>query len=119
MGPLVMYLILMKWLWNLHVEKLEKSTVGMGVCKIVEQMEKIDPKNWAKLQLLKNGWHWHQIEGITDIPFVTPPNLDANVTSFECYELLFHTLTSHYTKMVRAKMFHKSIPKLNSQSLSN
>jgi hypothetical protein len=29
--------------------------VGMGVCKIVEQMEKIDPKNWAKLQLLKNG----------------------------------------------------------------
>jgi hypothetical protein len=45
MGPLVVYLTSMKWLWNLHVKNLEKSTVGMGVRKIVEQMEKIDPEN--------------------------------------------------------------------------
>jgi hypothetical protein len=32
-----------------HVGKLEKNSMGMGVHKIVEQMGKVYPKNWAKI----------------------------------------------------------------------
>jgi hypothetical protein len=45
MGPLVMYLIPTKWLWNLHVEKLGENTMGMGMGKIIKQMGKFDLKN--------------------------------------------------------------------------
>jgi hypothetical protein len=41
MGPFVMYIILMKWLWDPHVVKLEKNAMGMGVHKIIEQMGKL------------------------------------------------------------------------------
>jgi hypothetical protein len=45
MGPLVMYLTLTKWLWNPHIEKPKKNTMGLGVHKIVEQMGKVDLDN--------------------------------------------------------------------------
>jgi len=45
MGCLVMYLTPMKWLWNTHVKKTEKNTVGMGVHNIVEQMGKTNLEN--------------------------------------------------------------------------
>jgi hypothetical protein len=53
MGPHVMYLTLMKWLWNPHVEKFEKNIVGMGMHKIVEQMGKVDPNNQVKIVIPK------------------------------------------------------------------
>jgi hypothetical protein len=34
---------------DLHVGKLEKNTMGMGVHKIVEKMGKTDPKNQVKI----------------------------------------------------------------------
>jgi hypothetical protein len=34
-----------------HVGKLEKNTMGMGVHKIVEQMEKVDLNNWVDCNL--------------------------------------------------------------------
>jgi hypothetical protein len=43
-----MYLTLTKWLFDLHVGKSKKNIVGMGMHKIVEQMGKTYPKNWAK-----------------------------------------------------------------------
>jgi hypothetical protein len=36
MGPNVVYLILMKWLWDSHVKKFEKNTMGMGMDKIIK-----------------------------------------------------------------------------------
>ncbi len=45
MGPFVEYLILTKWLWNPHIKKFKKNIMGMGVHKIVEQMEKTNPNN--------------------------------------------------------------------------
>jgi hypothetical protein len=48
MGPPIMYLIRMEWLWNLHVGKLETNIVGMGVHKIVKHMGKADLKNRMK-----------------------------------------------------------------------
>ncbi len=48
MGPPIMYLTLTKWLFDLHVGKSKKNIVGMGMHKIVEQMGKTYPKNWAK-----------------------------------------------------------------------
>jgi hypothetical protein len=30
-----------------------KNTVGMGVCRIVKQMGKANPKNWAKIITLE------------------------------------------------------------------
>jgi hypothetical protein len=48
MGPPIVYLILMKWLWDIHVGKLKKNTMGMGMDKIVKQMGKVDLKIWAK-----------------------------------------------------------------------
>jgi hypothetical protein len=66
MGPFVVYLILTKWLWNSHVGKPKKNTMGIGVHKIIEQMEKNDLNNWANCNLRK-GWLWHRIEGVKDI----------------------------------------------------
>ncbi len=43
-----MNLIPMKWLWDPHVGKPEKNTLGMGVHKIVEYMEKCDLENRKK-----------------------------------------------------------------------
>jgi len=43
--PPIMYLILIKWLWNRHVGELKKNTMGMGVCKIIKQMGKINLMN--------------------------------------------------------------------------
>jgi hypothetical protein len=38
-----MYLTSTKWLWDPHVEKHEKKKImGMGVCRIIEQMGKVD-----------------------------------------------------------------------------
>jgi hypothetical protein len=45
MGPLIVYLTPTKWLWDPHVGEPEKNIVGMGVCRIVKQMGKIDLKN--------------------------------------------------------------------------
>jgi hypothetical protein len=43
-GSLFAHLTMMKWLWNAHVEKLEKYIMGMGVHIIIEQMGKVDIK---------------------------------------------------------------------------
>jgi len=56
MDPLVMYLTLMKWLWNPHVKKPKKNIVGMGVHNIVKQMGKINLENQAKTVTLENWW---------------------------------------------------------------
>jgi hypothetical protein len=48
MGPFVVYLTPMKWLWDLHIKKLEKNIVGVDMCRIVEQIGKIDLENQAK-----------------------------------------------------------------------
>ncbi len=53
MGLLVVYLISMKWLWNLHVGKLGKNIMGMSMHIIIEQMEKIDLENQAKIIILE------------------------------------------------------------------
>jgi len=45
MGPPIMYLIWMEWLWDPHIEKLEKNIVGMGVHRIIKHVGKADPKN--------------------------------------------------------------------------
>jgi hypothetical protein len=69
MGPLVMYLISTKWLWYPHVEKPFKKTMGMGMCKIIKQMGKINPMNRVKIITWKMAnchnptfgrvWRWH------------------------------------------------------------
>jgi hypothetical protein len=48
MGPPIMYLTLTKWLWNPHFEKPRINTIGMGMCKIVKQMGKFDPRNQGR-----------------------------------------------------------------------
>jgi hypothetical protein len=53
MGPLVMYLTLMKLLWNPHVGNLKKNIMGMGMHIIIEQMGKVDPKNRANIIILE------------------------------------------------------------------
>jgi hypothetical protein len=91
MGSLIMYIIPMKWLWNPHVKKLAKKVVGMDVHKIVEQMWKTNLQNEMKIVILEK-WltmtsNWRRYER----PFVTPPNLGANLTSLKRHEPLFHT----------------------------
>jgi hypothetical protein len=44
MGLRIMYLTSTKWLWDPHVEKLGKNRLGMGMCRIVKQIGKADPK---------------------------------------------------------------------------
>jgi hypothetical protein len=44
-GPLIVYLTRMKWLWDPHVRKRKKNIMGMGVQRIVEQMGKVDLDN--------------------------------------------------------------------------
>jgi hypothetical protein len=53
MGPFIMYMTLTKWLWNFHVGKLDKNTMGMGMHKFVKQMEKPDLNNWVDYNLWK------------------------------------------------------------------
>jgi hypothetical protein len=52
MGPLVMYLTPMKWLWNPHGRNPEKNIMRMEMHKIVEQMGKAYP------ELGKNNNFW-------------------------------------------------------------
>jgi hypothetical protein len=85
-GSPIMYLTSMKWLWNPHVGKPEKNTMGMNVCIIVKQIEIFDlkiqmkivtPKKWlAMISNWKCYKHWP----------IAPPNLGANLTSIECRE---------------------------------
>jgi hypothetical protein len=87
----IVYLILKKWLWNPHIGKLERNTVGMGVHKIIKQMGKTDPKNYAKIIILEK---WLVVTSNWKCyihPPITPPNLGVNLTSFKCHEPLFHT----------------------------
>jgi hypothetical protein len=91
MGPPIVYLIPTKWLWNPHVGKLKKYIVGMGMCKIIEQTGKFDPKNLTKTVIPKK-WvivtsNWRHYGH----PFITSPNLDENLTSLKHCEPLFHT----------------------------
>ncbi len=91
MGPLIVYLISTKWLWDPHVGKPKKNIVGMGVRIIVKQMGKVDLKNWAKT-VIHEKWlmvtpNWK----CYGHPFVAPPNLGANLTSLKHREPLFHT----------------------------
>jgi hypothetical protein len=91
MGFFVVYLIMMKWLWDPHVGIPKKNIVKMGVYKIVEQMGKINPKNLVKIVILEK-WlivtpNWRCYEH----PLVALPNFGADLTSFECHEPLFHT----------------------------
>jgi hypothetical protein len=56
----------------------------------VEQMGKIDLENWAKI-VTPEKWlivtsNWKRY----GYPPITPPNLDANLTSFKHHEPLFH-----------------------------
>jgi hypothetical protein len=67
MGPLVMYLISMKWLWNPHVKKLEKHIMGMDMHWFIEQVGKVDLKNWAKTITLEMANHDTKLEGIMNI----------------------------------------------------
>jgi hypothetical protein len=63
----------------------------MGVCKIVEQMGKINLKNQVKIVILEkwlittlNCRHYEN-------PSIALPNLGANLTSFKHHEPLSHT----------------------------
>jgi hypothetical protein len=88
MGSLVMYFISMKWLWDPHVEKFEKNIMGMH--RIIEQMGKVDQENPTKIVILEkwlivtSNWRCYGHP-------LTSPNMGANLTSFECHELVFHT----------------------------
>jgi hypothetical protein len=46
-----MYLSLMKWLWDPHVKRPKKNTMGMH--RIVEEMGKTDLDNWVKIVTLE------------------------------------------------------------------
>jgi len=87
----IVYLTLTKWLWNPHVKKPGKNIMGMGVCKIVKQMGRVDPNNQAKTVTLEKwlivtlNWRCYKH------PPISPPNLDTNLTLLEYREPLFHT----------------------------
>jgi hypothetical protein len=53
MGPPIMYLTSMKWLWDPHVEKPKKNTMGVGMHKIIKQMGKIDLENRVNIVTLE------------------------------------------------------------------
>jgi hypothetical protein len=54
MGPLVVYLTLMKWLWDPHVKKPKKNIVRIGVHNIVKQMGKNNLENQTKPVTFEN-----------------------------------------------------------------
>jgi hypothetical protein len=88
---LMLIMILTKWLWNPHVGKLGKNIVGVGVCKIVEQMGRANPNNWMKTVTFEKwltmtpNWRCYKH------PPIAPPNLGADLTSLKCYKPLFYT----------------------------
>lgn len=60
----------------------------MDVCIIIKQIENFDPKNWMKI-ITPKKWlimipNWKRYKH----PLIAPPNLDTNLTSFECCETL-------------------------------
>ncbi len=83
------------------------------MCKIVKQMGKINPMNWEKIVIVEkclvvtpNSKHYEH-------PPITPSNLNANLHRLNIVNHCYTPATSHYTKLIRTKMFYKSIPKLN------
>jgi hypothetical protein len=54
MGPIVMYLTPMKSLWDPHVKKPEKNTMGMGVHNIIKQMGKTNIESQTKTITFEN-----------------------------------------------------------------
>jgi len=91
MGSPIVYLTLTKWLWDSHVGKLDKNTMGMGMDRIIEQMGKVDSKNQTKAVILEKwlimttNWRCYKH------PPIAPPNLGANLTLHKHHEPLFHT----------------------------
>jgi hypothetical protein len=68
--------------------------------RIIERMEKVDPKNLKNTIILKK-WlimtpNWRCFRQ----PLVTPPNLGANLTLLKCHEPLCH-------------IYHKSLHQIN------
>jgi len=64
--------------------------MGMGMHKIVKQMEKVDFKNRTKI-VTPEKWltmtsNWKHYEH----PPIAPPNVGANLTLLEHHEPLFH-----------------------------
>jgi hypothetical protein len=90
MGSFVVYLIPTKWLWDPHVKKLEKNIVGMGMHRIVEQMGKVNSKNWAKIITFEKWLFMTPNWRFYIYPHVAPPYMGANPTLFECHESLSH-----------------------------
>ncbi len=52
-----MYQTSTKSLWNPHVKKFEKNTMGMGMHRIVEQTGKVDPKEPIEDCITPEGGH--------------------------------------------------------------
>jgi hypothetical protein len=86
----------------------------MSVHKIVEQMGKVDPKNWVKI-ITPKKWltvtpNW-KCYGHSPI---APPQFGCKSNIIQMPWTILTPVTSHYTKLMKAKMFHKIIFKLNS-----
>jgi hypothetical protein len=62
----------------------------MGVHKIVEQMGKVDPKNWVKIITTKKWLTMTPNWKCYEHPPIAPPNLGVNLTSFKCHEPFSH-----------------------------
>ncbi len=69
---------------------LKKYIVGMGMCKIIELIEKNDQKNWTKIVTLEKWLTMTSNWRCYGHPFITSPNLNENLTSFKHCEQLSH-----------------------------
>jgi hypothetical protein len=83
----------------------------MGMCKIIEQMGKFDPKNWTKTIIPKK---WLIVDIKLKALWTSIYNITQFGWKFNIVNHCFTFTTSRYTKLMKNKMICKSIFQLNS-----